>query len=126
MVDPLSRRREERDQLIALARCYVERLAARLPVIGAAVVGSVARGDFNVWSDVDVVVLAESLPARLVDRLDLLTRDAPPGVQPAGFTPCELRAAVSRGNPLVMELRAQGVALAGADALSRATSAATV
>lgn len=126
MVDPLTGRREERDRLIALARCYVERLGARVPVIGAAVVGSVARGDFNVWSDVDVVVLAESLPERLVDRLDLLTRDAPPRVQPAGFTPSELRAAVSRGNPLVTELRARGVALVGADDLSRAISVATV
>jgi hypothetical protein len=58
----LAARRAERERLIGLARGYVERLSARVSVLGAAVVGSVARGDFNVWSDVDVVVVSDDVP----------------------------------------------------------------
>ena len=79
MADVLAERRRERDELIGLARSYVERLAGELDVVAAAVAGSVARGDFNVWSDVDVVVVAPGLPERAPDGLRLLGADAPAG-----------------------------------------------
>ena len=117
MADVLDRRRRERERLIAVARGYVERLSERLPVVAAAVVGSVARGGFNVWSDVDVVVVAPGLPQRVPDRLRLLGADAPPGIQPVGFTPAELQAARRRRNPLIEELAERGVTLVGEDLL---------
>ena len=94
-----------------LARGYVERLAERITVEAAYVVGSVARGDFNVWSDVDVLVVAAGLPERAPDRMALLLADAPAGVQPVGFTPTELERARWRGNPLVLEADERGVLL---------------
>ncbi len=111
MREVIARRLMERDRSIELARSYVERLAARVPLVAAAVGGSVARGDFNVWSDVDVVVVIERLPKRMPDRMGLLIEDAPPGVQPVGFTPEELRAAWKRGNRLVREAVETGVPL---------------
>jgi predicted nucleotidyltransferase len=110
----LDERRRERDRLVALARAYVERLGERVPVVAAAVAGSVARGDFNVWSDVDVVVVAERLPARALDRAGLLMADAPGGVQPVGYTPGELDRALRRGDPLVTEAVTRGIVLGGA------------
>jgi predicted nucleotidyltransferase len=101
----------ERERLIGLARAHVLRLAGELDVRQAAVVGSVARGDFNVWSDVDVVVVAEGLPARTPDRLELLMADRPPRVEVMGFTPAELVEARRRRNPLVRELDSIGVPL---------------
>jgi predicted nucleotidyltransferase len=112
-------RRREQAELIELARSYVEQLAARLSVVAAAVVGSVARGDFNVWSDVDVVVVADGLPARAPDRGALLLADAPPRVQPVGFTRDEFAEAFRRGNPLAREALDVGVVLHGAEALPR-------
>src|SRR5688572_32444703 len=44
VADPLAERRDERTNLLAVARAYVDDLARRVPVLGAAVVGSVARG----------------------------------------------------------------------------------
>lgn len=113
MVDILTERTRERHELIALARRYVERLALRLPLVAAAVVGSAARGDFNLWSDVDVLVVAEGLPDRAPDRLALLVADAPPRVQPVGFTPEEFRRAWDRRNPLVCAVATEGVVLLG-------------
>jgi predicted nucleotidyltransferase len=122
MTDALAERAHERERLLELARGYVERLSDRLPVLAAAVVGSVARGDFNVWSDVDVLVVAERLPERAPDRGLLLAADVSGGVQPVGFTPAELVAALARGNPLAEEAVTSGVVLVGRDVLERITA----
>ena len=113
--DVLARRGREREELLALARGYVERLSLRLPVVAAAVVGSVARGDFNVWSDIDVVVVAAELPERTPDRAALLGADAPMRVQPVGFRPEEFDAALRKRNRLAQEAAEAGFPLAGAD-----------
>jgi hypothetical protein len=115
MADALAERTRERDRLIELARSYVQSLARRRWLVAAAVVGSVARGDFNVWSDVDVVVVAEDLPERAPERGAVLVEEAPGGVQPIGFTPEEFREALRRGNPLAREAVISGVVLLGAE-----------
>lgn len=111
MIRALAERHAERERLIARAREHVERLAERLDIRQAAVVGSVARGDFNVWSDIDLVVVATELPARLPDRLAVLMDDRPPRVEVIGFTPAELVEARRRGNRLVAELDSTGIVL---------------
>lgn len=113
MSDVLESRRRERTELIALAHRYVDDLAQRVNVIAAAVAGSVARGDFNVWSDIDVVVVAEELPTRTPDRMTVLMEGVFPRVQPVGFTPEEFRVAVRRKNRLVLEALDSGVLLNG-------------
>jgi hypothetical protein len=114
VADPLGARRQARDELIALARAAVDRLSTRIPLVAAAIVGSVARGDFNVWSDVDVVVIASGLPARELDRQSLLLDAAAPGVQPVAFTPHEFDRALERANRLAVEAVGSGVPLVGA------------
>ncbi|MGH2764066.1 MAG: nucleotidyltransferase domain-containing protein [Thermoleophilaceae bacterium] len=111
MTSPLEQRHAERERLVELARDHARRLARRLPLCQAAVVGSVARGDFNVWSDVDVVVVADELPERALDRLELLMEGRPPRVEVIGFTPAELRDARRRRNPLAIELDSIGIPL---------------
>lgn len=113
MTDALERRQNEHARLVDTARLYVQSLEDRLDVIAAVIGGSVARGDFNVWSDIDVVIVASVLPDRLPDRLALLSEDAPAGVQPAGFTPAELLIAVRRKNRLVLEAVERGIPLRG-------------
>jgi len=113
MTDILERRRLERDELLGRARAYAEGLAGRMSVEAVVVAGSVARGDFNVWSDIDVVVVAEGLPERNLDRATLLLADAPAGVQPVGYTVEELVGQLERRNPLVVEAVEVGVTVAG-------------
>jgi predicted nucleotidyltransferase len=86
MKSVLAERVAEQRRLIALARAHVDGLAQRIRIVQAAVVGSVARGDFNVWSDVDVIVVAEGLPESALDRLELLMADRPPRVEVIGYT----------------------------------------
>ena len=108
----------ERERLIALAHAYVEQLSTRVTPLAAIVAGSVARGDFNVWSDVDVVIVARELPTRALDRISLLTADAPAGVQPIGYTPAELAKERRRGNELVRSALSDGIVLVGQEFLA--------
>jgi predicted nucleotidyltransferase len=82
-------------------------------VTAVVVAGSVARGDFNVWSDVDVVVVAEGLPKRAVDRATLLLSEVSGGVQPIGYTPSELAEAQRRGDRLVYSAFSEGIVVLG-------------
>ena len=111
--DPLERRRGEREDRLSRARAQVERLNERLPVIGAAVAGSVSRGDFNLWSDVDVVVVSDELPAPGPARGDALGVAAS-GLELHGYTSAEFARALERGDRLAREAVERGVVLFGA------------
>jgi predicted nucleotidyltransferase len=111
----IERRRRELQELRVLARDYVAGLAGRLPVRAAAIAGSVARGDFNVWSDVDVVIVSDALPERIPDRGLVLVQDAPGRVQPVGYTAVEFEQAFRRGDRLAREAVEAGVVLLGDD-----------
>jgi uncharacterized protein len=113
MIHPvIKRRRAERKEKIDLARAYVRAIAPRIGVEHAWVVGSVARGDFNVWSDIDVVLIAPDLPETPLSRADLFL-DKPPGVQIVAYTQEEFGVGLARKNPLVLEATRIGVPIGG-------------
>jgi hypothetical protein len=58
-------------------------------------------------------VLTRHLPEGQLERLTLLMEAAPPGVQPVGWTPAELRAELARGNPMAKEAFEAGIVLSG-------------
>lgn len=112
-------RRAERDRLVDLARGHVEALDGRLHVSVAIVAGSVARGDFNRWSDIDLVLVVEDeLPDRIPDRAELVERDRPGRVQPIAFTPGEIKQALRRRNRLLVEALDAGIVLRGEERLA--------
>lgn len=110
-VRALARRSRERDALLDRARGFVAGLPGTLGVVAAVVFGSVARGDFNVWSDVDVLVVARNLPPRPQDRLALL--GSVRRVQPVAWTPEEFAAQAAAGNRIAREALGEGVPIAG-------------
>ncbi|MEB2837210.1 MAG: nucleotidyltransferase domain-containing protein [Desulfurococcales archaeon] len=83
MGEALKRRERERLRVIEEAR----RWASSLPWPSSAIlVGSYARGDFNLWSDVDVIIVSSAFEGlRVMDRLRLL--DPPPGYEAIPWTP---------------------------------------
>lgn len=108
----LARRRAERTALVNRAAEFAQGLPAALDVRAVIVFGSVARGDFNLWSDIDVLVVAATLPARALDRLDALGA-RPAKVQPVAWTPGEWAARSRAGDPISSEARGDGVWLLG-------------
>ncbi|MGH2760859.1 MAG: nucleotidyltransferase domain-containing protein [Actinomycetota bacterium] len=109
----IKRRTAERRVLISRAEAFLSGLPPSLGLVAGVVFGSTARGDFNVWSDIDVLVVARHLPARPQDRLSLLLGDAAPGVQPVAWTPEEFARASRKGNPIAREAIERGVVLVG-------------
>jgi hypothetical protein len=108
-----ARRAEQRARVDAV-RDWAPQVVERLPgTLAVVVFGSVARGDFNLWSDTDVLVVADGLPERLLDRYDRLP-PVPPRVQPVLWTPAELAEARRRRNPVAVEADSVGVVVAGA------------
>ena len=89
-------RKAEREERLSRAKKFAEEAAKTLGAITAWVYGSVARGDFNIWSDVDVLLIAEKLPEHPLDRAALLFRWAPAGVEPRGLTKSEFEKALEK------------------------------
>ena len=109
----IARRHAERCAAIQRVEHWASRLVGRLDVCAVVVVGSVARGDFNKWSDTDVLVIAEDLPPGPRARLALLQHDAPVGVQPVAWTESEFSARLLRRDPLALEAVSVGVVVSG-------------
>jgi hypothetical protein len=108
----VQQRREEREHLLNRARHFCEALPDGLDVEAVAVVGSVARGDWNYWSATDVLVLARGLPDSPLERLDALG-PFPPRVLPFPWTPDEFDARCRRGDPMADEAVRHGIWLRG-------------
>ena len=82
---------------LAEAEAVARSLASRLG--GATVIlhGSYARGDFNAWSDVDLIVVSPAFQGvRFLDRLSGPTSLIPPGYEVIPWTPSEARAQLRR------------------------------
>jgi len=94
-------RAEEGEGAIEDAESYVEKLIERLGAISAAVFGSYARGEFNLWSDIDVIVAPQKFKDVDFIRKCPALLDAPPKIGAICWTPEEaakaLKALVDRG-----------------------------
>jgi Nucleotidyltransferase domain len=71
--------------------------------VAAVIYGSVARGDFNVWSDIDLLLVLRSLPVQPTVRLSALIGVAPPGIRIVAWTPDEFAREYHRANPIARE-----------------------
>lgn len=94
----LQRRRSERDALMQRARAFAAALPSRLDVRAVVVFGSVARGDFNKWSDIDVLVVADGCAGTRLQRHASL-EPVPGRVQPVVWTSAEFHERLRRGDP---------------------------
>ena len=109
----IEKRRQQREELIERARVYAAALDDSLAVRAVVVFGSVARGDFNVWSDIDVLVIAKNLPERLFDRFSAVLHGKFPGISPVAWTPEELQLQRRKRNAIAAEADERGVVVRG-------------
>ncbi len=105
----IARRLRERSESVATVRRWAEQRATGIPTLSVVVVfGSVARGDFNQWSDTDVLVVAAELPDGWLERCELLA-PVPPGLEVVVWTTDELAQARRKHNPIAVEADEIGV-----------------
>jgi predicted nucleotidyltransferase len=104
-----------------LIRRLRERLSAWPDLRGAWLFGSVARGEAHKESDVDLLIVADDLePPDLHERLSQLQADVRVwtgnDLQLVEHSPTSWRELVRSKNPLVEQIRLDGIALAGDNA----------
>ncbi|MPZ87747.1 MAG: nucleotidyltransferase domain-containing protein [Nitriliruptorales bacterium] len=109
----VARRLTERAQLLEEAKAFALGLDPGLEVRWVCVFGSVARGDFNAYSDIDVLVVAEGFPQRYQDRLEALGWPTPGRVEPVAWTSMEYRSRLQRQDAIALEALESGVCLVG-------------
>ena len=102
---------KERENLLENAEKYLEKLRERLGPLSGIVFGSVSRGDFNDASDIDIVVIAEELPAHPLRRLEVLLDPWVPGIDPKGYTRSEFEKLKQKGNPFIQLILEEGIVL---------------
>ncbi|GLV49136.1 hypothetical protein TJA_22380 [Thermus sp. LT1-2-5] len=85
------------EELLAEAQEYARRVREALGEAKVYLFGSVARGDFNLASDVDLLVVSPHLPQDPLERLALLQRFNPGRVEAKGLTPEEFARLEAKG-----------------------------
>jgi len=119
VADPLASRRRERERLLDLARAYAEGLRARLDLVGVVVVGSVARGEADEWSDLDLVIIADTARPFLDRYLDFTgIYDVWPRLDLIIYTPGEFARMRAEGRAFIEHVEAEGVVVHEAPAES--------
>lgn len=71
--------------------------------------GSYARGDFTEESDIDVILIAENLPKKLIERRSLSSLYHLKKLMAIGYYPEEFMEELRRGNPFIHEVLNEGV-----------------
>lgn len=104
-MDIIEKRIDQRNTVIEKAKEFVN----SLPIsVSAFLIGSYSRGDFNLWSDVDIVLISH-FEGNFLGRLKSI--NMPPGFEVIPLNPEELKKMLSKNNPITLEIRKNGVIL---------------
>jgi predicted nucleotidyltransferase len=95
--EALRRRQAEWEALLEEARAYAHRVREALGEARVYLFGSVARGAFNLESDLDLLVVSPHLPQDSLERLALLHRLGGGRVEPRGLLPEEFARLEAKG-----------------------------
>lgn len=104
-MDIVEKRVIHREAIIAEASAFASSLDFK---VSAFLIGSYSRGDFNLWSDIDIVLISD-FTGNILERLKKL--DFPSGYEVIPLTFDEFRHMLSKKNPICMELKSSGVTL---------------
>ena len=102
-------------------RSFLELLAQSLDVQCVILHGSYATGRWIPGSDVDLVVIANGLPTRFLDRLRLLSDLAPRGVplEVLAYTPDEFSSMLEAMHVTALDATYRGIPLVGSQYFAR-------
>jgi len=108
-------------------REFLRRIEARIgEVEGLILFGSTARGQAGEWSDIDVLVVSDSLKDLPVpERIGLLLEEAGPRIEPLGYTYAELVRMVEAANPLALSALIEGIFIKASERLRELASKAS-
>jgi hypothetical protein len=109
MLKALEERRRQRERFVHMAWTYADKLRGRLGKLTAIVYGSVSRGDFNLGSDVDVLIISERLPHHPLKRMEVLFSCHESPLEPKGYTHTEFQTLLAKRNSVLAEVLKDGI-----------------
>jgi len=102
-----------REEAIRTARVFAEEVRGCFGRVSVVLVGSYARGDFNEWSDIDILIVVKGVLGNPLERIDYLLDRCPPptGVEPIILSLGEFVRQKRLETPLFREACGRGVVL---------------
>ncbi len=100
----IERRKRELRERIELAREFLRSIYEYLRPMTAIIIGSTARGDFNQWSDVDLVLVSDRFPKNPIDRFRMVELKILPGIEPIPLRTADLMKLVEKRSPVVEDM----------------------
>ena len=109
----INQRREKRKRVIEESKQFVKCVQKHYNVITAYLIGSYARGDFNIWSDIDIVIIVEKAPESPLDRLENIKNciRKHPDIEPIIITKTRYEKLKTKKNPITVEIEKTGIKL---------------
>jgi predicted nucleotidyltransferase len=104
MLKALEKKQRQREEFLEIGRTYAEKLRGRLGKLTAIVYGSVSRGDFNLGSDVDILIISEGLPHHPLERMEVLYSCHEPPLEPKGYTHTEFQTLLAKHSSVLAEV----------------------
>ena len=101
----VEKRIEERNKIIQEAKAYSKTLPFKCSVL---LIGSYARGDFNLWSDIDLLIIGD-FKGDPLERLKSI--DFPPGYEAITLTPEEINKMKMNNDRFITDALKDGVIL---------------
>ncbi len=106
-------RKKLREEALKKARIFAE-CVRKIGKVTVIVFGSYARGDFNVWSDIDVLVITDAaLPPNPLKRLDMIEECLATAseIEPIILTINEFRNRLRKRDPAIIEAIDKGIVI---------------
>jgi len=103
-MEVIKKRVRQRENVIELIRRWVGGMRF---TVTAVIIGSYARGDFNVWSDVDVLLVSDYFLGNPIERLRHI--DPPPGVEVIPLRIDEFERLREKRDPIAVEANSLGI-----------------
>lgn len=87
---------------------YSKAVSSKLGKFTGILYGSMARGDYNIWSDIDFLVISDKLPENPLKRLEFLYSLTDTPIEVKGYTRNEFLKMIDKRNPLALDALVEG------------------
>lgn len=87
---------------------YSKVLSSKLGKFTGILYGSMARGDYNLWSDIDFLVISDELPENPLKKLEFLYSLTEIPIEVKGYTRNEFLKMVEKRNPIALDALVEG------------------
>ncbi|MBC7080809.1 MAG: nucleotidyltransferase domain-containing protein [Thermoplasmatales archaeon] len=92
---------------------YVEKLKEKLGAKLIILYGSIAKGNFGVGSDIDILIVSDALPENFLERLKVLflLNESFAPIEAIGYKSDEFRKMVVNAHPIALDALYEGIIL---------------